>query len=133
MEENQEKLTGIKVTARMMDKLVEINDLIDMLGYVDERSIETWCKKNKIPLFHIGKRTYTISTFIDLFITQKLEEYLKATYTDADVILKAINDDDKVGLSELINAPLDKSCSSNYKKRTDSKDAVDFLKKLKAA
>lgn len=115
------------------EKLVEINELIDLLGYTDVRSIETWCKKNKIPLFNVGKKTYTIRNFLDLFISQKMEEYVKATYKNADVILKAINEDDKVELSKLVNAPLDKKVETKFKKRADSKDAADFMNKLKAA
>jgi hypothetical protein len=128
---NEEKKTTIK--SGMMDKLIEISELVELLGYVDERSIESWCKKNKVPLIHIGKKTYTISNFIDLFISQKLEEYVKATYKDAETILKAINEDDKVGLSKLLNAPLDKSTSKKFKTKADSKAAEDFLKQLKAA
>lgn len=117
----------------MVDKLVEIKELMDLLGYTDERSIESWCKKNKVPLFHVGKRTYTIRNFIDLFISQKMEEYVKANYKNADVILKAINDDDKVELSKQLNAPLDKTSLTKFKKKADSKEAVDFMNKLKAA
>ena len=115
------------------DKLVEINELVDLLGYTDERSIESWCKKNKVPLFHVGKKTYTIRNFIDLFISQKLEEYVKATYKNPDVILKAINEDNKTELSKLLNAPMDKTVSAKFKKKIDSKQAEDFINKLKAA
>ena len=117
----------------IMDKLVEIRELMDLLGYTDERSIESWCKKNKVPLFHVGKKTYTIRNFIDMFISQKMEEYVKANYKNADVILKAINEDDKVELSKQLNAPLDKMSLTKFKKKADSKEAADFMNKLKAA
>ena len=117
----------------MVNKLVEIKELMDLLGYTDERSIESWCKKNKVPLFHVGKKTYTIRNFIDLFISQKMEEYVKANYKNADVILKAINDDDKVELSKQLNAPIDKTSLTKFKKKADSKEAADFMNKLKAA
>lgn len=117
----------------MVGKLVEIKELMDLLGYTDERSIESWCKKNKVPLFHVGKKTYTIRNFIDLFISQKMEEYVKANYKNADVILKAINEDDKVELSKQLNAPLDKTSLTKFKKKADSKEAADFMNKLKAA
>lgn len=117
----------------MVDKLVEIRELMDLLGYTDERSIESWCKKNKVPLFHVGRKTYTIRNFIDLFISQKMEEYVKANYKNADVILKAINEDDKVELSKQLNAPLDKISLTKFKKKADSKEASDFMNKLKAA
>ena len=98
------------------NKLVEINELLDLLGYTDERSIETWCKKNKIPLFQLGKKTYTIRIFIDLFFSKKMEEYVKATFKNADGILKAIADDNKLELSKFINEPLDKKVERKFKK-----------------
>ena len=66
--ENQTTGDGI------MDKLVEVNELMELLGYTDIRSIESWCKKNKVPLFYVGKKTYTIKNFVDIFITQKMEK-----------------------------------------------------------
>lgn len=130
--ENLESKTGASPKG-MVDKLVEIRELMELLGYTDERSIESWCKKNKVPLFHVGKKTYTIRNFIDLFISQKMEEYVKANYKNADVILKAINEDDKVELSKQLNAPVDKTSLTKFKKKTDSKAASDFMTKLKAA
>jgi hypothetical protein len=131
--ENLEIKNEMGAPKGMMDKLVEINELIDLLGYTDERSIESWCKKNKVPLFHVGKKTYTIRNFIDLFITQKMEEYVKANYKNAEQILKAINEDDKTELSKLLDAPMDKAVSAKFKKKADSKAAADFMTKLKAA
>jgi len=115
----------------IINKLIEISELKELLGYVDERSIESWCKKNKVPLFHIGKKTYTINNFIDRFISQKLEKFLNANYKNPDEIMKAIKEDDKAELSKLIDAPLDKKTSIEYK--ANSKAADDFIKKLKAA
>jgi hypothetical protein len=131
--ENLEIKNEMVAPKGMLDKLVQINELVDLLGYTDERSIESWCKKNKVPLFHVGKKTYTIRNFIDLFITQKMEEYVKANYKNAEEILKAINEDDKTELSKLLDAPMDKAVSAKFKKKADSKAAADFMTKLKAA
>ncbi len=133
MENKEEVVESNESRKNMMSKLIEIKDLIDLLGYVDERSIETWCKKNKVPLIHIGKKTYTLNSFIDLFINQKLEQFIKANYKNPDEILKAVNNDDKTNLSKLINAPLDKDNSIKFKVKKNSKAADDFIKKLKAA
>ncbi len=133
MENKEEVVESNESRKNMMSKLIEIKDLIDLLGYVDERSIETWCKKNKVPLIHIGKKTYTLNSFIDMFINQKLEQFIKANYKNPDEILKAINNDDKTNLSKLINAPLDKDSSIKFKVKKNSKAADDFIKKLKAA
>ncbi len=131
MEEKNEKKTGFK--SGMIEKLIEIKELVEILGYVDERSIEGWCKKNKVPLIHIGKKTYTISDFIDRFISQKLEEYVNVTFQNPQEVLKALTDDDKIGLSKLIEAPLDKMALAKFKEKTNSKAADDFMKKLKKA
>jgi hypothetical protein len=135
MEENEKINTEKKPVEKtgMINKLIDIKELVAILGYADQRSIEAWCKKNKVPLFHIGKKTYTISDFIDLFITQKLEEYVKATYKNPDEILKAINEDNKVEFSKLVNAPLDKTTLIKFKQKENSKAADDFMKKLKKA
>jgi hypothetical protein len=126
---NEVEITNIN----MINKLVELSELMELLGYTDERSIEGWCKKNKVPLFHIGKKTYTIRNFIDIFISEKMEQYVKANYKNAEVILKAIKDDDSKQLSEQINAAPEKATFTKVKKKADSKQATDFINKLKAA
>lgn len=117
----------------LIDKLTEISELAEILGYTDHRSIETWCKKNKVPLFHIGKKTYTIKNFLDRFISEKLEQFVKASFKNSDEILKAVYEDDKTELSKLLVAPLDKKQEERFKVRKSSKAADDFMKKLKAA
>jgi hypothetical protein len=131
---NKETESNIEsVTSKgVMDKLIEINELIELLGYVDERSITSWCKKNKVPLIHIGKKTYTVNNFIDMFISQKLEAYVNSTYKDPDSILKAIREDNKEELTKLVNAPLEKKALTK-KIMLNSKAADDFLRQLKAA
>ena len=61
-----------------------------------------------------------------------MEEYVKATFKNADGILKAIADDNKLELSKFINEPLDKKVERKFKKSADSKAATDFMNKLKA-
>jgi hypothetical protein len=117
----------------LLDKLIEVGELAELLGYTDERSIEKWCKKNTVPLFHIGKKIYTIRNFIDRFISEKLELFVKATYKNSDGILKAIYEDDKGELSKLLDAPLDKKEADKFKVKKNSKAADDFMTKLKAA
>lgn len=133
MEKIEIKIENLTSGNGMKDRLVDVNEIMELLGYTDIRSIESWCKKNKVPLFHVGKKTYTIKNFVDIFITQKMEKYVRANYKNADVILKAINDDNKTELSKLVNAPLDKKVEAKFKKKADSKVADDFMKKLKAA
>lgn len=86
MEKIEIKTENLTSGNGMKDRLVDVNEIMELLGYTDMRSIESWCKKNKVPLFHVGKKTYTIKNFIDIFITQKLEKYVKVNYKNADVI-----------------------------------------------
>lgn len=130
MEESKFEASGKN---SLVDKLTEVKELAEILGYSDERSIENWCRKNKVPLFHIGKKTYTIRNFIDRFISEKLERFVKATFKNSDEILKAIYEDEKAELSKLLDAPLDKKEEQKFKVKKNSKAAEDFITKLKAA
>lgn len=114
----------------MVDDLIEIKELFELLGYTEQRSVQRWCKKNKIPLIQIGKKTYTVRYFIDKFILEKLELFLKAHYGNVDEMLRAIRQNDMKQFSEAVKA------SEIRKTRTtkpvkDSKAAQDFMKKLR--
>ena len=115
----------------MVEKLTGIGELADILGYEDERSVVKWCRKNKVPLFHIGKKIYTVKNFLDRFISEKLEQFVKASFKNPEEILKAVSEDDKVEFTRLLDAPIEKE--EKFKKRKNSQAADDFMKKLKAA
>jgi len=55
-------------TVGLLDRLVDIHELGEVLGYDDVRSVKSWCKRSGIPLFQLGKRTYTISTLLDEYL-----------------------------------------------------------------
>lgn len=133
MEENEITIYSEPEKKNLLDKLTEISELAEILGYSDQRSVESWCRKNKVPLFHIGKKTYTVKTFIDRFISEQLEKFVKATFKNSDEILKAVYEDDKAEFSKLVNAPLDKKAEAKFKVKKNSKAADDFITKLKAA
>jgi hypothetical protein len=54
--------------AGLLDRLVDIHELGEILGYDDVRSVRNWCKRNGIPLFQLGKRTYTVSNLLDQYL-----------------------------------------------------------------
>ncbi len=116
------------------EKLIEIHKLLDLLGYDDVRSVRTWCKTNKVPLFVVGKRTYTVSNFLDLYLEKELKSFVDANYPNPDAVMDALNNDDKITLSNLIEAPAAEEVKMEFKKnKTRSKQSNDFLKQIKAA
>ena len=117
-----------------MDKMLEISELQEMLGYTDERSVRTWCKSHKVPLMGLGKRTYTFEIFLQLFLEDELKGFLKANYKNSDEILNAIHSDDKINLAKLVDAPVTKASKKEYRdKKCKSKAAQGFLINLKSA
>ena len=52
-------------TAGLLFRLVSIQELGEILGYGDVRSVKSWCKESGIPLFRLGKKTYTDSKLLD--------------------------------------------------------------------
>jgi hypothetical protein len=116
------------------DKMLEISELQEILGYVDERSVRTWCMKHKVPLMGVGKRTYTFEIFLQRFLEDELKGFVKANYENPEEILNAIHSDDKIGLANLVDAPVTKETTKKYRdKRAKSKAAQNFLTNLKSA
>ncbi|MDZ4786579.1 MAG: hypothetical protein SGJ02_10945 [bacterium] len=118
----------------MKEKLVDIQTLLEWLGYEDVRSVRVWCKKNKIPLFDVGKRTYTVADFLDIFLEKELKLFVEANYEHPASILEAINNDDKTTFSTLVEAPVTDKVKKVFKNnKTMSKQAQDFLSQIKTA
>ena len=117
----------------MKDKLIEIHELMELLGFEDERTIRNWCEKNKVPLLKMGKKKYTISNFLELFIMDEVEKFVNRKYENSEKIMNAIKDDNKIEFAELINAPVSKKTINHYKARTNSKAAQDFANQFKVA
>ncbi len=105
------------------DKLIELRDLMEILGYSDMRSVKSFCVENKIPLFNLGKRTYTVSNFLDLVIANEFGK----NYSNGDEILKAINDDDKEELIRLLEAPTERKVRDKYKTNVKNSPAAEKL------
>lgn len=125
-----------------MLQLVEINPLNeldiatihDLLGYTDTRSVEKWCKENKLPILTIGKRKYTVENFLEIFLEKELKIFIDANYTNPEEILGAVMNDDKAQLIDLLEVPVSKKVAKEFKeKKKRSSAADDFLKNIKAA
>lgn len=54
--------------AGLLDRLVDIHELGEILGFDDIRSVKKWCEKAGIPFFSLGRRTYTDSNLLDQYI-----------------------------------------------------------------
>jgi Mg/Co/Ni transporter MgtE len=117
----------------MKETLIELEELATQLDYKDVRSIEGWCKENKLPIIKMGKKKYTVSVFLDLFIENELKLFVRANYENAEKIMESIKDDDKIEFAELINAPVSKKVLTKYSARVNSKAAQDYINKFKAA
>lgn len=116
----------------MKEKLIEIKEIIELLGCQDERTIEKWCIENKIPLLKIGKKKYVVNDFVDRFVTLEIEKYVKANYDEPDKIMDALKQDNRAELADLLDVPVTEKVKSRYKAR-NSEETEDFIKKLKAA
>lgn len=113
----------------MVDDLIDIKDLSELLGYTDQRSIQNWCKRNKIPLIPLGKKTYTVRHFIDGIITDKVEQFAKANCPNPETLMKAIKENDGRLLSEAIKPPGTGKIYTR-KPQKDSKAAIEFREAL---
>lgn len=53
------------------ERLTEINQLKEFLGYNDLRSTKGWLSRNNITMINLGKRTYIKTDTLDHFIESK--------------------------------------------------------------
>ena len=116
----------------MLEKLIDINEVIDLLGYENERGVRTWCKNNKIPVIKMGKKDYVLNDFIETFIEKELNSFIKLNYDNPEEILNSIKNDDKIELTKLLKAPVSKNVEKKYKEdKKRSSVASDFLENIK--
>ncbi len=118
----------------MNNKLVDIATIYDLLGYTDSRSVEKWCKENKLPIMTIGMRKYTIGNFLEIFIEREMKIFIEDNFSDAEDILKAVKNDDKAQLIELMDATYAKKIAKKFiEKKKRSSAAETLLNKIKIA
>ena len=118
----------------MKNKLMKLSELGDLLEYSDQRSILRWCKQNQILIFHVGKARYVASEMIDKYFENKLKGFANRHYDEPNQIMDAYHADDKLGLSESMEAPMTSRVKKQYRvKKERSKSAQEFLNQLKQA
>lgn len=118
------------------NKLIEINQLLEILGYSDLRSVMTWASKNKVPIINIGKKIYYARNFIDLIIENQINSFVNKNYENPAEVLAAVKANDNEEFSKLIELPpTDAEVKTKIKnnKSEMGKAAKNLLNKLKSA
>lgn len=115
----------------MFDQLIPIEKLMEHLGYADIRSVRKWCDKNKVPIIDMGKRSYTLSPFLNLMVEGKFSVFAEATYVTPNSVVESVKNNNSVNLSKLIVAPINKVAKQEHKQDTHSRASERFRKKLK--
>lgn len=108
---------------KLSDRLINVTELREWLGLSDMRSVRAWCKKMKVPLIVLGRKTYTISNFLDMHIENDIKQFVTATYTNSDEVMYGLRNDNE--LKPIINKPPTKE---KIKKQEISKASKRFLK-----
>lgn len=118
----------------MKNELMNINELKELLGYTEYKSVKKWCAKNDVPIIQVGASKYTHPWLVDIALMRNLHKESFLSGLDADSIIQAIVNDDKVALAEAMEAPLDSSAKSNFKKKkeTSIEGLFDTYKKKRA-
>ena len=119
-------------TRCMKDKLIDIVELLDLLGFDDLRSVKKFCESNRLPLLKIGKRTYTISNYLDMYISHELRLFTAANYSNPEEVINAVMNNDT---NELKRAVLAQTGTGNIKEKNRNTEersdaAKAFLKNI---
>jgi hypothetical protein len=62
----------------MKEDVTEFDELKEILGYTDERSVIKWCKTNNIPVLKMGFKKYILSHYLTQYIDNQLVIFEKA-------------------------------------------------------
>jgi len=61
----------------MKEEWEDIQDLMQFLGYSDERSVKKWCKKRNIPILIAGLNKYVSKHLLTQYIDNQLVIFVK--------------------------------------------------------
>jgi hypothetical protein len=56
----------------MNEDLIDIQELMVLLGYSDERSVKKWCKAKEVPIIVLGLKKYISSQYLTQYIDNQL-------------------------------------------------------------
>ncbi len=61
----------------MGQDLVDIQDLMLLLGYTDPRSVKKWCKEKEIPIISLGLKKYVSQQILTQYIDTQLVTFVR--------------------------------------------------------
>ncbi len=70
------------------ENLIELSELMQLLGYGDERSIRKWCKNNSIPIIKLGLKKYVLSHLLTQYIDNQCVIFVKGKRSTTNQELK---------------------------------------------
>ena len=105
---------------------MSIDELMASLGY-NRSSTITWCEKNEIPIKKHGKRAWVHRWLVEIFFEQDVIELARSKGLDADAIVEALVNGDKLSFVEAWTQPSYES-SNNYRRaRRGSKKSISEI------
>lgn len=103
-------------TKTKLENLTEIKELMDILGYSDERSAKKWCQKNKVILLKIGLKKYILTEALQQIIDEQLIIFSKTQHS---------------GNAKIIDINRNQSADGNLKVNTGNAPAKPLQRKYK--
>ena len=67
----------------MSDELIDIQDLMSLLGYTDPRSVMKWCRRNLIPVISFGLKKYIFQQNLTQYIDNQCVTFVNKEKTTA--------------------------------------------------
>lgn len=122
----------MKTQSQLKFELLELNELGELLGCKDTRTLVGWCLRKQIPVIRMGKCKYVAKAMVDQFVENELRKFYSG-HDNADQIIQAIERDNKDELAELLNAPATKQVKKQFRGKVNSNAAQAFKEKFKAA
>src|SRR6185437_11251200 len=102
--------------------LIEINDIMDLLGYSDLRSVRKFCIANELPIINLGMRTYTIAKFLQVIIYNQL----KKNYPNAEELINSIENNHSVS-TKFVNKSINRPARQKFNLKTKHSSAAEKL------
>ncbi len=110
--------------------LKNINELRELLGYKDIRTVRSWCKENGLPIMTIGKKEYLNESMLDITLIKVFKNSMiqfGIKEDNADEMLKAILADDKSKLAGIMSTGNDYTSNFNLKQINGGESELNGL------
>lgn len=125
-----------KPSNSFLKSMIPSDQLMELLGYEDIRSLKKWCDKHEVPLIKIGQRYVAHAWTIEVALLRIFQREAFQYGLDGNALTNALVNDDKVRVAHLMNAPIDEEQEESYSKRKKKEgncdDLIDEFKKKTA-